>query len=170
MKAPTLFICLMSILIISLSGCSKIKTTNDEEIVTKRDIHYKGYGKFFGEDALLFGGDDRLSKQPDVGLGVNKYMWRATLSTLSFMPLQTVDPFGGVVITDWYSTPKKPNERMRINVRILDRVLRADGLSLSIFRQQYKNGRWVSAAVSPKTAIDIENAILRRARQYKSSE
>ncbi len=152
-----------------LTGCSKISTKNDEEIVTKRERIYKGYGKFFGEDALLFGGDDNIRKAPDVGIGVNTYLWRATLDTLSFMPLQTVDPFGGVITTDWYSQPSNPNERTRVNVRILDRVLRADGLTITVFRQNYVKGRWIHAKVSPKTAEQLENAILRKARHLKSS-
>ena len=68
-------------------------------------------------------------------LGVNSYLWHATLDTLSFMPLSSADPFGGVVITDWYSAPEAPNERMKVTVYILDRSLRADGLKVAVFRQ-----------------------------------
>ena len=176
MKNLNLFLCIVCIGSMALSGCGNVRTKNDEEIITKRERQYKGYGKFFGEDALLFGGHDKLQKKPDVGLGVNKFLWRATLDTLSFMPLQTVDPFGGVIVTDWYTDPnarslkgKKHEERVRVNVRILDRMLRADGLSITVFRQVFKNGRWVTAPVAKGTAEKLENAILKKARQFKSS-
>ena len=149
-------------------GCQNLRTDNSEEIITKRDRMYTGYGKFFGEDALLFGGEDRRQKQPHVEIGVNSYLWRSTLDTLAFMPLQVVDPQGGVITTDWYTDPSAPNEQTRINVRILDRVLRADALTVSIFRQQYKGNRWVPVPVAPKTVYQIENAILKRARHLKS--
>lgn len=149
-----------------LTSCSTMPEAEDDEIITKRERKYKGYGKFFGEEALLFGGDDH-AKKPDVGIGVNSYLWKASLDTLSFMPLKSVDPFGGVILTEWYVPKDSPNERVKVDVRILDRVLRADGLSLSIFRQEYKKGRWVTAGVSPSTKRDIEDAILTRARQLK---
>lgn len=155
-------------LFIILSGCSKdLDINNDEEIITKDQRKYKGFGKFFGEDTLLFGGDDNRGKKADVGIGVNTYLWRATLDTLSFLPLKSVDPFGGVIITDWYSDPKTPHERVKVNVRILDRMLRADGLTISIFKETRKKGHWVSAPVSKQTAQDLEDAILMKARLLK---
>lgn len=155
-------------LVMGLVACSDMSISNDEEIVTKRERRYEGYGKFFGEDALLFGGENS-AKTPDVGIGVNQYLWRASLDTLSFMPLASVDPFGGVILTQWYTPKKSPNERLKVDVRILDRVLRADGLTISVFRQEYKKGRWVDASVSPSTKREIEDAILTRARQLRSS-
>ena len=102
-----------------------------------------------------------------VTLGVNSYLWHATLDTLAFMPLQSADPFGGVIITDWYSTPSDPNERMKITIYILDRRLRADGLKLAVFRQTRSNTGWIDAQVNPDTAIKLEDAILTRARELK---
>ena len=113
----------------------------------------------------LFGGGD----DAEDGIGVNSYLWRASLDTLNFMPLSSVDPFGGVIITDWYSDPTTPNERFKATVYILDTRLRADALNVSIFRQQPVNGAWTDAAVNPETEIQIENAILTRARQLRLS-
>jgi hypothetical protein len=96
-------------------------------------------------------------------------LWRASLDTLNFMPLASVDPFGGVIITDWRSDPATPNERFKATVYILDTRLRADALNVSIFRQELQNGQWTDAAVNPDTAIQIENAILRRAREIRLS-
>ena len=102
-----------------------------------------------------------------VTLGVNSYLWHATLDTLSFLPLQSADPFGGVIITDWYSDPSDPNERMRVTVYILDRRLRADGLKISTFRQTHSADGWVDAQVNPDTATKLEDAILVRARELR---
>lgn len=121
----------------------------------------------FGEDGItLFGGDKKTDQAN--GIGVNSFLWRASLDTVSFMPLASADPFGGVIITDWYQDPKTPGERFKLTVYIMDRRLRADGLKVAAFRQQKgPDGDWVDAAVKPETATQIENAILVRARQLR---
>lgn len=119
----------------------------------------------------LFGGGGSVSDQPEAGIGVNSYLWRSSLDVLSFMPLSEVDPFGGVIITDWYANPEVPTERFRATVFILDTRLRADALSVQIFKQiAAEDGRWVDATVDPATRIQIENAILTRARQLRISQ
>ena len=100
-------------------------------------------------------------------LGVNSYLWHATLDTLAFMPLQSEDPFGGVIITDWYSSPQTPAERVKVTVYILDRRLRADGLKIAVFRQTKSNEGWVDVAVNPETATKLTDAILTRARELR---
>ena len=100
-------------------------------------------------------------------LGVNSYLWHATLDTLAFMPLASEDPYGGVIITDWYSAPTDPSERMKITIYILDRRLRADGLKVAVFRQTRSNEGWIDAAVNPQTATKLEDAILTRARELR---
>ena len=100
-------------------------------------------------------------------VGVNQYLWHASLDTLRFMPLQSADPFGGVIITEWYSAPEVPNERMRVTVYILDRNLRADGLKIAAFRQTKSGGAWVDAPVSADTETKLEDAILTRARELR---
>ena len=102
-----------------------------------------------------------------VALGVNSYLWHASLDTLSFLPLRSADPFGGVILTDWYSSPAAPNERMRVTVYILDRRLRADGLKVTVFRQSGTPQGWVDATVNPETAVKLEDAILTRARELR---
>jgi len=102
-----------------------------------------------------------------ITLGVNSYLWHATLDTLSFMPLHSADPFGGVIITDWYSSPSASNERTRVTAYILDRRLRADGLKVTVFRQTQTPQGWVDAAVNPETAVKLEDAILTRARELR---
>src|SRR5665213_3019796 len=107
------------------------------------------------------------SSSGHVTLGVNSYLWHASLDTLSFMPLQSADPFGGVIITDWYSDPTDPNERMRVTAYILDRRLRADGLKITAFRQTHSADGWIDAQVNPDTANKLEDAVLTRARELR---
>jgi hypothetical protein len=103
-------------------------------------------------------------------IGVNGYLWRATLDTLAFMPLASADPYGGVVITDWYTNPEKPDERFKCTVYILDARLRADGLNVAVFKQNRDaTGNWIDAPSASQTETDIENAILTRARQLRLS-
>ncbi|MCC7276076.1 MAG: DUF3576 domain-containing protein [Alphaproteobacteria bacterium] len=124
-----------------------------------------------GSGMWLFGSSGRPndgSGQGGGGIGVNTFLWRASLDTLSFMPMNQVDPFGGVIITDWYSSPGAPDERMKVNIYILDRTLRADGVRVAVFRQRRDaNGNWADAPVEPKTNVELEDAILTRARQMR---
>jgi hypothetical protein len=125
----------------------------------------------FGPSGLtLFGGNDNKPVEPGAGNGiaVNSYLWRASLDTISFMPLASADPFGGVIITDWYTPPEAQSERFKVTIYILGRDLRADGVRASIFRQvRGGDGTWVDTNVEPKVGTDIENAILVRARQLR---
>ena len=108
--------------------------------------------------------------QATAALGVNSYLWRASLDTLAFMPLASADPIGGTIITDWYINPEKTDERLKATVYILDTRLRADGLNVTVFKQtKDASGQWVDAPVSGQTDIDIENSILTRARQLRLS-
>jgi hypothetical protein len=102
-----------------------------------------------------------------ITLGVNSYLWRATLDTLSPLPLVSADPFGGVIITDWYTTPASPDERLKVTAYITDRELRADGLRLVVFRQTRAAGAWGDAAPSSDTAHKLEDVVLTRARELR---
>ncbi|HKT85462.1 MAG TPA: DUF3576 domain-containing protein [Novosphingobium sp.] len=100
-------------------------------------------------------------------IGVNSYLWRASLDTLSFMPLLQSDSSGGVIVTDWYTNPKNPGERMQVTVMILDQDLRADALRVSAVREVAANGGWVSAPVEAATVQKLEDIILTRARNLR---
>jgi len=114
------------------------------------------------------GGGDKNTSAP--AIGVNGYLWRATLDTLAFMPLASADPYGGVIITDWYVNPEKPDERFKCTVYILDARLRADGLNVAVFKQNRDAaGGWIDAPSAGQTETDIENAILTKARQLRLS-
>jgi hypothetical protein len=130
------------------------------------------YGSIMGGDGLLFGGGKARGSEGGAGtgggIGVNTFLWRASLDSIGFMPLASADPFGGVIISDWYATPDVPTERFKITVYILDQQLRADGVKAAVFRQiRDISGNWTDAPVDPKTPVDLENAILTRARQLR---
>ncbi|MBX6322483.1 MAG: DUF3576 domain-containing protein [Rhodospirillaceae bacterium] len=128
----------------------------------------------FGTEGLslaALGGGNAPTQEGGGGIGVNSYLWRASLDTVSFMPLLSADPFGGVIITDWYSPPESPNERFKLNIYILSRELRADGLRTAVFRQVFEPGTgWHDAPTASSTATALENAILKRARQMRIAQ
>lgn len=135
----------------------------------KEQVRNEKRGKLTGEGGLLLGGGSGSdSDQGNNPLGVNSFLWRATLDTLAFMPLVSADPFGGVVITDWYEDPKAQGERFKVNALILDRSLRADGVKVSLFKQQLDaSGTWRDSAIEDKRARELEDTILTRARQLR---
>lgn len=102
------------------------------------------------------------------GLSVNAYLWRAALDTLSFMPLASADPFGGTIITEWYSPPGAQGERFRAQAYVMGRQLRSDGVRVQIFRQVLERGQWVDSPVSPATNSGMEDQVLARARELRS--
>ncbi len=120
----------------------------------------------------LFGNNGLFGDDPYAGgraIGVNSFLWRASLDTISFMPVASADPFGGVIITDWYSAGGAANERFKLNVYILGRSLRADGVRVAVFRQVLGSpGNWQDSVLSDTTATKIEDAILTRARQLRN--
>ena len=117
------------------------------------------------------GGDDRpmqgLAPTQTTTIGVNTYLWRAALDTLSFMPMDQVDSSGGVIVTDWYANPAAPTERMKLTVTILDSDLRADALRVAASRQLYNGSQWLEAPVQAATVQRLEELILTRAREIR---
>jgi len=101
------------------------------------------------------------------GIGVNAYLWRGALDTLSFMPLSSADPFGGVIITDWYTPASANGERFKATAYILGRDLRSDGVKVNVYRQVLRGGQWVDAPIDQVTVSEIENKVLDRARKLR---
>lgn len=100
-------------------------------------------------------------------IGVNSYLWRAAIDTLSFMPMAQVDSNGGVIVSDWYANPTTPGERMKVTVAILDQDLRADAVRVAAQRQVNQGGQWVDAAVDAATVQRLEDIILTKARDLR---
>lgn len=100
-------------------------------------------------------------------LGVNSYLWHAALDTINFMPILSADSNGGTILTDWYSPPATPSERVKLNIVIKDQTLRADGVTVRVFKQKLTQGQWRDSEVSPQTGTQLEDTIVARARQLR---
>ena len=167
-----------------IAGCSgndleteaKYPTGADRSQV-KDDI-YAEPKSIFGQDGLALL-KDKSSREDGAGvtggltgggIGVNGYLWRATLDTVSFMPIANVDPFGGVIITDWHTPPETKGERYKINAFILDRQLKANGIRIKAFKQVKRNGQWENADTANDMATKLEDAVLTRARQLRVAD
>lgn len=162
----------VGVLVALVSACSGLNPQKppDPRTVNPTDVRKQGSGgKIFGDDFLVFGGPEKREEDAGGGgLGVNSYLWRASLDTLTFLPVNSADPFGGVIITDWYSPPEAAgDERFKLNVYILGRALRADGVKVAVFRQVASAGAWSDAPVEQGVGMKIEDAILMRARQLR---
>jgi hypothetical protein len=144
MRISRVLLCAALILPLGLAACG-----SDDDKTTDMDTGA----------TIVAGGANRIT------LGVNSYLWHAALDTLSFIPLQSADPFGGVIISDWYVAPNVPDERLKVTIYIMDRQLRADGLKVVVFRQTRGPTGWTDAAASPDTAHKLEDSILTRARE-----
>lgn len=158
-----------------LNACDNYGTASGERVSAPLDnekARRESRGKLTGEDGwdILGSSDKDENSGGTSGIGVNGFLWRATLDTLSFMPIASADPFGGVILTDWYEDPKVPGERYKVNAVILDKRLRADGVTVSLFKQQMQKGIWRDIATNDSLARQLEDTILTRARQLKISQ
>lgn len=171
----TIILSLLALVLVSaLSACNsdaptpkKIETAYP---IDPEDARRLRYGKITGDGINLFGDDDNEAAMvAGGGISVNSYLWRATLDTLSFLPLASADPVGGVIITDWYENPEVPGERFKANATIMDKSLRADGVRVSIFKQALdkKTNQWRDAPTDTAMGTKLEDAILTRARELK---
>lgn len=160
------------------SGCSGLNVEDDylvedparqDEYVYESELKKRGPQTIWGNDGFdLFNPGGTKKREGGGGIGVNSYLWRASLDTIAFMPLASADPFGGVIITDWYVPPETPDERYKMSVYILGRQLRADGIRVAVFRQQIRQPQgWINTNVAPATVTNLENQILTRARQLR---
>jgi len=157
-----------------LAGCGQSRANNpapdSPDYAGEPGSGLGQYGSMTGGDNLLSFGTNKQPK-PDsgggAGLGVNAYLWRGALDTLSFMPLSSADPFSGVIITDWYSPPTTAGERFKATAYIMGRELRSDAVRVAIFRQVLQNGQWIDAPISQMTVGEIEDKVLARARQLR---
>lgn len=154
---------------LTLASCEGATVENKfDELEKRQTIFSDGDGGGAGVGSFLFGDDEQASAQGP-GVAVNAFLWRAALDTVSFLPLSSADPFGGVIITDWHSETPGATERFKVNVIILSRDLVADGVSARVFREVRGDAAsgWRSASVSADTASKLENAILQRARELR---
>jgi hypothetical protein len=109
----------------------------------------------------------QLAPSRTTTIGVNSYLWRAAIDTVSFAPLLQADSNGGVIVTDWYAHPNSPGERVKLTVSILDQDLRADALRVAASRQIFQGGTWIDAPIAAATVQKLEDIILTRARDLR---
>jgi hypothetical protein len=155
---------MVSVSLVGLTACSSLGRSGAKSPTVFQTQEEGGFNPF------RFRGGGGAANSEGATIGVNSFLWRASLDTLSFMPLASADPYGGVIITEWYSNPEKTDERFKATVYILDARLRADGLNVAVFKQvKDAAGNWVDSQAAGQTETDIENAILTRARQLRLS-
>lgn len=167
--------CAVAILVLAtLAACGSAPTTATSYPQTQHDKEMSKYGSIFdadktGDGFVLFDSKaKRDARNAALGTGVNAWLWQASLDTIGFLPLASADSNGGVIISDWYSAPQSPQERIKVNIRIKDQTLRSDGVKVNVFRQLSDGrGGWTDSSVSPGTATKLEDTILARARQLK---
>ncbi len=164
-------------LLSGLAACGPANTEGIPDQVTRNArergqglSRQTGGGTLFGPGGLFGSREEKRQGLDEPGVAVNAYLWRASLDVIvdNKWPVGSADPFGGLIITDWFSFAESPNERLKLQILILGRDLRADALRVSVIRQAQAGARgWVEAPVDPKTPTEIENAILTRARQLR---
>jgi hypothetical protein len=171
-------VALLFLAVLALDACGNTQGKMPEfTVFSPRDQRFRNQsGTFTGRDGItIFGtGNSEAAQQSAAaaagsgGIGVNAYLWRGALETINFMPLASADPFGGLIITDWYQPAGLTDERLKVHVLILDRSLRADGVKVSVFRQM-RDGRgdWVDEPVDPTTVTALEDKILTKARELR---
>jgi hypothetical protein len=158
--------------LLALGACANSRPVSTDEYSSSwsQDTGPESRPGILGGNSITLGVSK--NKDPDSGgggatLGVNAYLWRSTLDVLSFMPIISADPFGGVIMTEWYQMPSAPGERFKVDAYILKRDLRSDSVHLSLFRQVQRNGVWSDAPVDASTGRQLEDKILARAFSYR---
>ena len=170
--SPT-YILISSLMVFGLmTGCGSyspdIEQRSDQEVDDDKWQDFSKRETIFGTGGLSLFGSGEPSNEGG-SLGVNSFLWRASLDTIVFMPVSSADPFGGVIITDWHTPAETPRERFKLNIYILGKTLRADGIRVAAFRQVLdQNGSWKDAQLPKKAGTQIEDAILTRARQIRN--
>jgi hypothetical protein len=171
-KGTTRLVSILAVASLTLSSCGSLPnflSGSREPVLTTEEKAERARGSVFGEHGLIFG--SAHDHNPDAvtnSIGVNSFLWRASIDTVAFMPITLVDPFSGVILTDWYSPPSSQSERFRVNIYILDRQLRADAVRAAVFRQQRgQRGIWTDTPIAQEVAPHLEETILSKAREMR---
>ena len=159
--------------IINRSGTSISSATMKKDALRDAENRLSTGGSLLGNNGMdvLFGGGDNEDSNRNgfasVGMPINPYLWSATLETLNFIPLSSADPFGGTILTDWYSSEINENERCKVNVFISGAELKTQNLRVTTFCEIFKNNKWLGVKTNVQDNIDLENAILNKAKKLK---
>ena len=159
--------------IINRSGTSISSATMKKDALRDAENRLSTGGSLLGNNGMdvLFGGGDNEDSNRNgfasVGMPINPYLWSATLETLNFIPLSSADPIGGTILTDWYSSEINENERCKVNVFISGAELKTQNLRVTTFCEIFKNNKWLGVKTNVQDNIDLENAILNKAKKLK---
>lgn len=163
-------IAFLAVSVFSLNACDSLPKGEAKYPHTRGgQVVYTGEEEsIFGEDGMdLFGKKKDEDTKGANGIGVNSYLWQASLDTVSFMPVASADPFGGVILTDWYSPNGVETERFKVNIFLTGRRLETSALRVSIFKQEKVGDVWKDLEVTKKTVTDMEDTILSKARELR---
>ena len=157
--------------IVRRSG-TKFNTATDMDLAMRdAETRLQSGGGLLGKGGISLGGilnDDSDNTSNSVNnMSVNVFLWRGSLETIDFMPLNSADPIGGTIITDWYSTTDNQNERCKLNIFITGKSLKTENLKVTSFCQELKNQIWVNKNIDKENNIKIENAILNKAKKLR---
>ena len=157
--------------IIERSGTKFNSAVNKETALRDAETRLQTGGGLFGNTGLdvdgIINNDQKKNFTGTYGMPINTFLWRGALETINFMPLNSADPIGGTIITDWYSTPSNENERCKLNIFINGNELKTQNLKVTTFCQNFKNQKWVNINVDDSNNIKLENAILNKAKKLK---
>ena len=156
--------------IIDRSGTKFNSATNRELALQDAETRLQSGGGLF-KDGISFSGIINNDNEPSVAtnysMPINSYLWKGALETISFMPINSADPIGGTILTDWYSTGSNENERCKLNIFITGTELKTQNLKVTSFCQEYNNQRWINKEVPQDSNIKLENAILNQAKKIR---
>ena len=168
---PTFFVLITALFV--LNACDSVKTESAAKYPHSRagEVVYTGEEEsIFGDEGIDLFGNNKEEVNTGNGIGVNKYLWQASLETLSFIPIASADPFGGVVLTDWYVPDAAKNERFKTQVFLKGTDLKASNVKVSVLKQIKKEDTWESAPVAEDTHTKMEDAILTKARTLRIAD
>ncbi len=157
--------------IIDRSGTKFNSGVNPELAMRDAQTRLQSGGGLFGNDGLSVGGimnqEGGEKNVGSYGMPINQFLWRGTLETISFMPLNSADPIGGTILTDWYSSGSNNNERCKLNIFITGTELKTQNLKVTSFCQEFVDQKWINKSVDAENNIKIENAILNKAKKLR---
>ena len=154
--------------IIKRSGTVFNPAIDKDRALSDAENRLRTGGGLFGKKAgISLGTKEGNNAVSSIGMPINPYLWKGSLETIGFMPLSSADPFGGIIITDWYSDGQTINERCKINIFIKGLELKTSNLKVNTFCQSFKNNRWIDLPTSASQSAQLENAILNKAKRIK---
>ena len=153
--------------IIARSGTIFDPTKNKELAMKDAENRLRTGGGLFGKKGMTLGTNEDKKTVSSIGMPINPYLWKGSLETVGFMPLSSADPFGGIIITDWYSDGQTINERCKINIFIKGLELKTSNLKVNTFCQSFENSKWVDLPISASVNAQLEDAILNKAKKIK---